>query len=113
MKRNRGSLVTDLEAQQWSCWTLEDRRIVANHQKIEGSDGYIGLPVNTGTVLSNMHALVTNDPAVHVVTCISSPSRMATYLGIDDMEFAEHYGYGDSGLNYGLVLYAVFTGVDE
>jgi hypothetical protein len=113
MKRNRASLVADLTAQHWTCWNLGDGRILAHSDAIAGSDNHVPLPANTAAVLSDMRALVADDAAVRVETCICSPAAMAGTIGVDDTEFAEHYGFGDSGMNYSLLLYALFTGVDE
>jgi hypothetical protein len=113
MKRNRASLVADLTAQQWTCWNLGDGRILAHSNVIAGSDGHVPLPANTAAVLSDMRALVADDAAAQVETCICSPAAMAGTLGVDETDLAEHYGYGDSGMNYSLLLYALFTGVDE
>ena len=113
MKRNRGGLVQDLEAQQWSCWTQDDGRILAHHTTIAGSDNNVPLPLTTPTILSDMLALVRDDPDASVELFITSPSQCAAKLGIDEQEYAERYGYGDSGMTYSLLLYAVISGVDE
>ncbi len=113
MKRFRASIIQDLEAGGWQCWSLPDGRIVAQHNAVVGGGNMIDLPPTLPTILTDLQGVAANDADITITTHLCSPSRCADFIGMDDGEFAEHYGYGDDGLNHSLCLYAIVTGVSD